>query len=151
MPTVSSRAWGAAAVAALALLALFTFTRSSDTAAPVAATIVNPDAVRASATAADDRVAPATTPAILEFELQPQGPCWISANADGVRVMSRLLQAGERQTFQVRDELILRVGDPGAVSFSINGQSGRALGRPGEPVNVRITKENYREFLISQG
>jgi cytoskeleton protein RodZ len=85
----------------------------------------------------------------LQFELRPQGPCWLSANADGNPVFARLLQAGEHQTIEVRDELVMRVGDPAALSFSINGQSGRALGRPGEAVSVRITKDNFRDFLSS--
>jgi cytoskeletal protein RodZ len=140
-----------ALLAVLAVLAYATFTGSNASAPAVtsAAVIPSADVARASADPAADPVA-AATPAVLEFELQPQGPCWISANADGERVMSRLLQPGERHTFQVRDELLLRVGDPGAVTFSINGEAGRALGRAGEPVNVRITRDNYREFLTSQ-
>ena len=121
----------------------------------VAAAPVATDAAQAGGAGGVDQVAHAAnaanlpTPPVLQFEFHPQGPCWLSANADGTRVMSKLLQPGERQTFEVRDELVLRVGDPGAVTFSINGQTGRALGRAGEPVNVRITKDNYREFLTS--
>ena len=62
-------------------------------------------------------------------------------------VVAKLLQAGERHTLEASEELVLRVGDPGALSFSINGQAGRPLGRAGEPVNVRITKDNFRDFL----
>lgn len=83
----------------------------------------------------------------LQFELRPQGPCWLAAAADGTPVFARLLQAGEQERIEVHDELVLRVGDPAALTFSINGHPGRALGRPGEPVNVRITKENFREFI----
>ena len=39
--------------------------------------------------------------------------------------------------------------DPGACAFSINGRAGRALGSPGAPVTVRITKDNFRDFLSS--
>jgi len=85
----------------------------------------------------------------LQFELKPLGPCWLAAAADGSPVFARLLQAGEQETIEVHDELILRVGDPGALTFSINGRPGRTLGRAGEPVNVRITKDNFREYLSS--
>jgi cytoskeleton protein RodZ len=103
-----------------------------------------------SAPTADATAAAAdVVPEPLHFELRPQGPCWLSANVDGNPAFARLLQAGEHQTIEVRDELVMRVGDPAALSFSINGHSGRALGRPGEPVSVRITKDNFRDFLSS--
>lgn len=85
----------------------------------------------------------------LQFEMKPRGPCWLSAAADGNRVLSELLQVGDNRTIEVRDELVLRVGDAGACAFSINGRSGRPLGPAGAPVNVRITKDNFREFLSS--
>jgi len=89
------------------------------------------------------------SPDALQFELRPQGPCWFSASADGNPVVSGLLQAGDLRTIEVRDELVLRVGDPAAFTFSINGKTGRPLGRAGQPVNVRITKANFRDFLSS--
>jgi cytoskeleton protein RodZ len=84
---------------------------------------------------------------VLRFELKAGGPCWISATIDGQRVESKLLQAGEAHAIDVRDELTLRIGDPGALAYSIDGVTGRALGDPGRPVTVKITRENYREFL----
>ena len=117
------------------------------------ATSAATDAARTSAEA--PTAADATTASTVDadgpfqLELRPQGPCWLSANVDGSPLFSKLLQAGEHQTIEVRDELVMRVGDPGALSFSINGQSGRVLGRAGEPVSVRITKDNFREFLSS--
>jgi hypothetical protein len=90
-----------------------------------------------------------TLPTVWQIEFSTQGPCWLAANADGENVLTKLLQAGDRRTIDVREELLLRVGEPGALSFSINGRAGRPLGRPGEPVTVRITRDNYREFLAS--
>jgi len=49
----------------------------------------------------------------------------------------------------VRDALVLRVGDPGACAFSINGRAGRLLTTAGTPVTVRITKDNFKEFVSS--
>jgi hypothetical protein len=85
----------------------------------------------------------------LQFELTPHGPCWLAAAADGNPVFARLLQAGDQERIEVHDELVLRVGDPGALAFTINGHAGRTLGRPGEPINVRITKDNFRDFISS--
>jgi hypothetical protein len=85
----------------------------------------------------------------LQIELNPQGPCWVVATVDGERVLARLLQPGERQTLAISDEAVLRIGDPGVLTISINGRSGRTLGPPGQPVNVTITKENFKDFLSS--
>jgi cytoskeletal protein RodZ len=86
---------------------------------------------------------------VLRLELVIHAQCWVSARVDGEPVLAKLLQPGERHTLEVSDEAVLRVGEPGALSFSINGQSGRSLGRAGEPVTVRITKDNFRGFLSS--
>lgn len=84
---------------------------------------------------------------VLHVDIRPQGLCWLAASSDGTRVVYRLMQPGEQQTIEVHDEVVLRVGDPAAFAFSINGMSGRSLGRAGEAVTVHITTQNYREFL----
>ena len=83
----------------------------------------------------------------LQIELRPSGLCWVIVTADGEQVLAKLLRDGDQQTFTANDELVLRVGDPGAFTYSINGRSGRSLGRAGEPVNVRITRDNIRDFI----
>lgn len=131
----------------------FNWERSSDTLNTQLAQQAPGDATPASATpsaAGDVARAMIETPiGPLQFQLTTRGPCWLAAAADGQPVFARLLQAGEQETIEVHDELILRVGDPGALTISINGMEGRPLGRTGEPVNVRITKGNFREFLGS--
>ena len=114
-----------------------------------AAPAVGPPAALSKATAAPPDAVTATFTGPLEIELTPQGPCWLVATVDGERVLARLLQPGERQTLAISQEAILRVGDPGVLTISINGQSGRTLGPPGQPVNVTITKENFKNFLSS--
>ena len=78
----------------------------------------------------------------LRLEIQATGVCWVSAVADGERVVYRLMQPGERTLVEARRVITLRVGDAGAVAYSINEATGRPLGRNGEPVTVRITDEN---------
>jgi hypothetical protein len=62
--------------------------------------------------------------------------------ADGERVVYRLMQPGERTLVEARGAIRLRVGDAGNVAYSINGATGRPLGRNGEAVTVHITNEN---------
>jgi len=78
----------------------------------------------------------------LRLEIRLHGPCWVSAVADGERAVYRLMQPGERALVEARSLITLRVGDAGAVAYSINGTKGRPLGSNGEVVTVRITSEN---------
>ena len=34
-----------------------------------------------------------------------------------------------------------------ALTFSLNGAAGRSLGQAGQPVTVKITRQNYRDYL----
>lgn len=68
--------------------------------------------------------------------------CWVSAIADGERVLYRTLQPGERQTLTAARDLILRFGDAGAVTWTINGRDAGTPGVDGAVRNARITPEN---------
>jgi transcriptional regulator with XRE-family HTH domain len=83
----------------------------------------------------------------VRIEIRTQAPCWIAATADGVSVAYRLMQAGERETIEARDEVVLTAGDSAAFTYLINDMPGRSLGGPGQVVTVRITTQNYREFV----
>jgi hypothetical protein len=102
---------------------------------------------------AQTQAADAATAAIADqpplLELMPRGPCWVSAMVDGKRVFAKLMQAGERHSLAITGEVVLRIGEPGALSYSINGQAGRPFGAPGRPTTVRISKDNFPQFLPS--
>jgi cytoskeletal protein RodZ len=78
----------------------------------------------------------------LRLEIRLHGPCWVSAVADSERVVYRLMQPGERTLVEARSLITLRIGDAGAVAYSINGTPGRPLGRSGEVVTIRITNDD---------
>lgn len=143
------------AVVMLIGLAYFGFFR--DVATQSTATGLKPaDAVEASAaalpspvgtTGSADTARDVPNGAPLKFEIQASGPCWVAASADGERLIARLMNAGEKQQFGVRDEVTMRVGDPSAFTFTINGAPGRSLGPAGIPVNAQMTRQNYKTFL----
>lgn len=85
----------------------------------------------------------------LRIELTTRAQCWVSARVDGARVLVKLLPVGAQETLQVHEEMLLRIGEPGALSLSINGEPGRPLGPAGQPITVRITRDNFRQFLGS--
>ena len=71
---------------------------------------------------------------------------WVEATADGTRVLYQLIHPGEQQVIDVREELLVRVGDAGAFQYSINGVRGRQVGAPGAVRSIRITRDNYTTF-----
>ena len=128
--------------------------RTSETAA-ITESAAPADAARATSASPSEPDAVRAGPDTLVFagplniELRPSGLCWVIVTVDGEQVLAKLLRDGDQQTFTANDELLLRIGDPGAFAYSINGRNGRPLGRAGEVVNVRITRENIREFIQS--
>jgi hypothetical protein len=115
-----------------------------ETAPEAASTPAQPIAIDTDAAASTGQ-----TGGAMQFEIKPQSECWFSAAADNTDSQSALLKAGEARRIEVRDALVLRVGDPAACAFSINGRSGHAPGAAGMPVTVRITKDNFKEFVGS--
>lgn len=82
-----------------------------------------------------------TATATLRFDLQADGECWVEAIVDGQRQVYRLMQPGERTTIESDHEIVLRVGDPGALTYFVNGTRGKPLGRAGVPVTVTFTNQ----------
>lgn len=89
--------------------------------------------------------APRTTP--MKLAVQTTGDCWVAATVDGERVFARLMRSGEREQFVVGEEMTVRVGDPSAFTFTLNGIPGRSLGPAGVPVNLAFTRQNYTALL----
>ena len=87
-------------------------------------------------------------PAPLTIVLSPRGDCWVSLRLDGASVVSRVMRAGERESYEANDEIVLNIGDAGAFAFVINQQDGRSLGASGEVVTERITLQNYRSYVV---
>jgi cytoskeletal protein RodZ len=118
-----------------------------DEAPPVAAGPAGPGTATGTSGVSDTAASAGTSPGVVRLELQPKGLCWISAAADGRLVAYRLMRPGEQQTIEARHDVVLRVGDPASLAFSIDGRAGRPLGRPTAPVTITVTPNNYAEFL----
>lgn len=157
--------WGLLIVAGLALIAGVTYVSqgsasgdspSSDLIAMVASPNVIPARISQALEDAVERRSPEVGATVvsasernpLTVVMEPIGPVWIEATADGKRVLYQLVEAGGRQSIDVREELLLRIGDAGAFRFSINGVPGRALGRSGEVRDIRITHDDYSSFQV---
>ena len=77
------------------------------------------------------------------------GPCWVSAIVDGQRIVAREFQTGERMAFEAGSSVVLTAGDSGAISVTINGEEARRLGSPGQLVTVRVTPDNFKDYLAA--
>jgi transcriptional regulator with XRE-family HTH domain len=88
-----------------------------------------------------------TPPRTLHLDVKPSGDCWLSATADGQRVLYRLLTAGEHTQIEAHDDVVLVVGDPSTCALDINGTGVRRLGAPGQPVTVHLTRDNFEQYL----
>jgi cytoskeletal protein RodZ len=87
----------------------------------------------------------------LAVDLQARENCWVSVKVDGVKVIDRVLAAGERETLRAERELVLSVGNAGGVAITLNGRPGIALGRPGEVRrNIVITPESWPTLVQTE-
>lgn len=127
--------WGYALIVAALLIAVISMNRDTaqDTSDEATATAAS------GSDASSDAAQPiATAGSGLRIELQAQGPCWVRAVADGQPSLARLLQPGESETVTAQHDVVLRVGDPAALSYAINGRAGRPLGVANVAVTVRV-------------
>lgn len=104
---------------------------------------VSSDAVQVSTTgsaapAGSPAEAVSTTGSAVQIVVHAEDLCWIRAVADGQTVIARLLQPGERHSIAAHRDIVIRVGDPAAISYSVNGQPGQPLGPARVPVTVRV-------------
>jgi cytoskeletal protein RodZ len=93
----------------------------------------------------DEQTEPSTPP--LRVEIRLIAECWVSASADGQRVLYRLMQAGERAHIEATEAIDLRIGDAGALEYSINGRAGPRLGRSGEVVTLQVTSDSPDPYV----
>ena len=84
---------------------------------------------------------------VLSVGLSVRRPCWVSATVDGQKRIERLLAAGDRQTIEVRREIVLTAGDAAAIDLTLNGAGARPLGKPGDVVTVRMNLANFKDYL----
>ena len=78
----------------------------------------------------------------LRIEMAATGWCWVAAEADGERVMYRLMEPGERIVLEGQRMISLRLGDAGSMTLSINDGEGRSIGRDGEVVELELTPDD---------
>jgi cytoskeleton protein RodZ len=83
----------------------------------------------------------------LIVQLHASNKVWIDATADGERKAYRLFEEGEDLRVEAQHEIRLLVGDAGAVSYTLNGRPGRALGGSGVVRRIVISESTLPTLL----
>jgi cytoskeletal protein RodZ len=150
------RRWPLAAAAAAAVLAIAFATRGSSppapvsepspaigtsgTAAPAPASGDGAAATAPLAPSAPTTAAAAASPAAdLTVVITASRRAWVSARSDGRRSLYQFVLPGTPQTLTGSRDITLRVGDAGALRWTINGRDAGAMGRSGEVRDLRVT------------
>jgi hypothetical protein len=96
--------------------------------------------------AIDTRPSDATSAALV-VQVHANGECWIDASADGEQKAYRLLMPGEELRLEGAKEIRMLVGDAAAVTYSINGKPGRALGASGIVREIVVPAIGYESLI----
>jgi cytoskeleton protein RodZ len=75
---------------------------------------------------------------------------WVSAIVDDSNQIEGILSAGEMRTLDAQREIVLRVGDAGAVTLTINGRKAKPLGKAGAVATARLNPTTFKNFLADQ-
>lgn len=103
--------------------------------------------IPAQAAADGATVTAGATPA-LRMTLTVTAPCWVRASLDETRNFERTLQPGEHADLQAENSIVLKVGNAGALTFTLNGVAGRSLGASGHVVTERIDRTNLESYIL---
>ena len=99
---------------------------------------------------AAEPIVPAPSPGTLTVLVSAHGPCWVSARIDGRPPAEQMLTEGARLVLRAEQQVVLKVGDAGAVALEINGRAARLLGGPGRVVTARIGADNLDDYFVGR-
>lgn len=68
----------------------------------------------------------------LNVAVAASGYTWVRAVADGATVFEGFMNGGDKQTWQAKRSLTVRVGNAAALNLAVNGRPMGALGNPGQ-------------------
>jgi len=88
------------------------------------------------------RATPASTSSDLVVTLEADRPSWIAATTDDQRALYRIVPAGSKETLRASREIKIRVGDAGAIRWSVNGRNAVPMGLDGEVRNATVKSDN---------
>jgi hypothetical protein len=76
----------------------------------------------------------------IRITLTATDDAWVAADADGRRVVYRVLNANEQVTVSASTEVRLRIGNAGAVLVAVDDEPAVAAGAPGAVRTIGLTR-----------
>jgi cytoskeleton protein RodZ len=113
---------------------------SATTAAPSAA----PAAATASAAIAPETAAISGEPVAVKVEVTAAEPVWVMARSDGKYLFSATLKANETRTVEAANTVLLRLGNAGGVTITLNGKPIGEVGPKGQVRTVQLTSGGFQ-------
>jgi cytoskeleton protein RodZ len=130
-----SPAPGPNAVPAPTSSALTAVTNAEAESSPTPAKDARPDSPNQSPVAVQPLAAPDSSQSperMFSVMITAKEDAWVNVTADGKTVMSRVLDAGEQQSFHAGKKLIFTTGNAGGVDVSFNGKNLGTIGNESE-------------------
>ena len=81
----------------------------------------------------------ATAQLPLQVELVALRKVWMRVTVDGDRAIEQEVEEGQRLRFGANKAIVVRAGDAGAVTISVDGEAAAPLGRGGQPATRTVT------------
>lgn len=78
---------------------------------------------------------PALAPGMFSLQIRAQDTCWIEVIADGKKVVEEILNASDQRSVAAKNQIIMKVGNAGALDVWFNGRKLAPLG-PDEAVKT---------------
>jgi cytoskeleton protein RodZ len=83
--------------------------------------------------------------AMLTLKLQVSKPTTVKISADGKIVFDGAVQPGYSRQFDAQDHFEVWAADSSAVALDLNGQTQPAIGTPGQPESVTLTRNDLKK------
>jgi cytoskeletal protein RodZ len=80
----------------------------------------------------------------VQIDVTLKAESWIRVIADGKKQFEGLLPQGTQRTWVAKEQLIVRVGNAGAVLVTYNQEESKPLGEPGQVQEVTFAANNTR-------
>lgn len=120
----------------------------SGTPAAPADTSLPPPALPAAVPEAGEKtVSAAETDIPLSIVIQARQYSWIHLTWDTSNEMDFILKPGDTFQRSFTGTVLVKLGNAGGVTLSLNGKPTRALGAPGQVVSLELSSANYETYL----
>src|SRR5262249_11533741 len=97
------------------------------------------------AASSSQTVAPDPAAAGLTLKVQASKPTIAKISADGKIVFDGAVQPGDSRQFDAQDHFEVWAEDSSAVGLELNGQPQPAIGTPGQPESVTLTRNDLKK------